>query len=270
MDPTIAIIAVLLIVALVLLWFTIRRKKTDELRDKYGDEYDRTVEDRGDRAKAEADLADRERRVKELDIRPLTSTERTQFTDEWHEVKSIFVDSPAEAILHADRMLAKMMQTRGYPMSDFDRRYEDLTVDHGDVARSYRSGHEMTLRQQSGDASTEDLRQGMKHYEVLFDELVRDADADRDHDGVPDRVESRDRDRDGIPDRAETRDRDGDGIPDRVETRDRGHDVVSDHKRDGMTGDRDGDGVPNVVDLDDDRVNSLRVDTKRTDRDRTR
>ena len=120
-------------------------------------------------------LEEREERVAKLDIRPLTAQERGDFSREWREVKAVFVDSPVEAVHHADRLLATIMRTRGYPMADFDRRYEDLTVDHGEVARHYRDGHEITLRHERGQASTEDLRQAMIHFEALFDDLVNEV-----------------------------------------------------------------------------------------------
>jgi hypothetical protein len=168
-----AIVVVVILVALAL-WFGLRRRRTATLRDKFGDEYDRTVGAVGHRGKAEADLQARAKRVASLDIRPLSPQERGAFTAEWHEVKAVFVDSPPEAVLHADRMLAKMMATRGYPMADFDRRFEDLSVDHAEEARHYRAGHDLAERSLQGQASTEDLRQAMKHYEALFDHLVND------------------------------------------------------------------------------------------------
>ena len=154
---------------------TINKRRSDHLRDRFGDEYDRTLDNAGDRTKAERALEEREERVNALEIRRLTADEHTRFATEWRDVKSVFVDSPVEAILHADRMLANMMKTVGYPMADFDRRYEDLTVNHGDVGRHYREGHAIVDRHNAGSASTEDMRQAMKHYEALFDHLVADA-----------------------------------------------------------------------------------------------
>ncbi len=156
-------------------WFIARRKNTAALREHYGDEYDRTVEARGGVADAERDLEEREKRVKHLDIRPLGLQQRSEFIDEWREVKAVFVDSPVEAVHHADRLLAEIMTARGYPMADFDRRYEDLTVDHGEVARHYREGHDIVLRYGRDNASTEDLRQAMIHFEALFDDLVNEV-----------------------------------------------------------------------------------------------
>ena len=221
MDNTtiIVIAAVAVVILLLILWMAMRKKRTDALRDQYGDEYDRTVEDRGSTDKAERDLIEREKRVHQFDIRPLDASERERFTGEWTETKALFVDAPNEAVLRADRLLTNVMQTRGFPMADFDRRYEDLTVDYGDVARHYRAGHEIADRQH--DASTEDLRQALNHYEKLFAEMVSGGKIDRDGDGIDDRAETRrvDRDGDGVDDRAEARriDRDGDGVDDRVE-----------------------------------------------------
>ena len=172
-----AIIAALLLVA-ILVWVGVRRHRTHALRERFGDEYDRTVEQHGKPAKAEADLIEREARVAKLDIRPLRPEEREAAITEWREVKAVFVDSPVEAVHHADRLLSALMKARGFPMADFDRRYEDLTVDHGEVARHYREGHEITLRHESGQASTEDLRQAMIHFEALFDDLVNEVAAD--------------------------------------------------------------------------------------------
>jgi hypothetical protein len=174
-EIVILVLIGLVVLVAVAIWLTFRRRRSEKLRARYGDEYDRTVEVAGGRGPAEANLAAREKRVRELDIRPLAAGERQEFTAEWHEVKAVFVDSPAEAVLHADRMLTRMMQARGFPMGDFDRRYEDLTVHHADVARHYRAGNEIALRQNRGEATTEELRQAMKHYEALFDHMVSDV-----------------------------------------------------------------------------------------------
>jgi len=173
----IAAIAVVVIAAL-LIWSALRQRRSASLRERFGDEYDRTVDAHGKRARAEAALEEREKRVASLDIRPLTAQQRDDAVREWREVKTVFVDSPVEAVHHADRLLSKIMQARGYPMADFERRYEDLTVDHGEVARYYREGHEITLRHEQGKASTEDLRQAMIHFEALFDDLVNEVTAE--------------------------------------------------------------------------------------------
>ncbi|MGV3554445.1 MAG: hypothetical protein ACO1OD_04250 [Croceibacterium sp.] len=198
-DTTLWILIGAVVVIGLVMWLVTRRRNSAVLREHFGEEYDRTVEARGGVGKAERDLAEREERVKKLDIRPLAPQQRSEFIDEWREVKAVFVDSPVEAVHHADRLLTKIMTARGYPMGDFDRRYEDLTVDHGEVARHYREGHDIVVRDASGEASTEDLRQAMIHFEALFDDLVNEVTGvdrtrpvsrpvDRDGDGDADTV----------------------------------------------------------------------------------
>ena len=190
-DIIILALVGLVLGAAILIWLAVRNRHTTKLREKFGDEYDRTVEEKGRRSAAEAALEEREKRVAELDIRPLTPQQRDDAIREWREVKAIFVESPVEAVLHADRLLSRIMQARGYPMADFDRRYEDLTVEHSEVARHYREGHEITVRHEEGKASTEDLRQAMIHFEALFDDLVNEVTDEHEMRDLPRRERTR-------------------------------------------------------------------------------
>lgn len=187
-DTAVWVLIGVVVVLAIAAWLVFRNRRTAKLREHFGDEYDRTVDQAGGRAKAEAALKDREERVSKLDIRPLTEQQRSDFSREWRDVKAVFVDSPVEAVHHADRLLTEIMKARGYPMADFDRRYEDLTVDHGEVARHYREGHEIVLRHGRGQASTEDLRQAMIHFEALFDDLVNEVTGEPDNPPVKGRV----------------------------------------------------------------------------------
>lgn len=205
-ETTLLIVVAAAIVILLLVYVFMRRQRTQKLRDSFGEEYDRTVDVRGGRSKAEADLIERRERVAKLDIRPLTPAERDRFATDWTATKALFVDSPVEAVSRADRLLTEVMTTRGYPMGDFDKRHADLTVEHGDVAKHYLAGHEIADR--SSDATTEELRRAINHFEALFSEMTRETaeagTADRDGDGVPDRVDGHvDADRDGVDDRVE-------------------------------------------------------------------
>jgi hypothetical protein len=84
----------------------------------------------------------------------------------------MFVDDPSGSIREADRLVCDAMRVRGYPMSDFDRRAEDLSVDHPQVVKNYRAAHDIALRSERNEASTEDLRRGLVYYRDLFDELL--------------------------------------------------------------------------------------------------
>lgn len=165
-----AVVIVLLVIAgLLLIW---RRRRTQHLKERFGPEYDHAIDATGKRSKAEAELAQREKRVQKLDIRPLEPGERQQFVDRWSEAQARFVDDPARAVAFADALVAEVMKTRGYPVTDFDQRAGDISVDHPRVVEHYRAGHDIALRQERGEASTEQLRQAMIHYRALFEELV--------------------------------------------------------------------------------------------------
>jgi len=181
LDPiALAAILALLLVAALLLWWLYRSRRTSALRDRFGkNEYNRTLESHGARAKAEADLLEREKRVSELELRPLGAAERLRLGEKWHRAKARFVDDPAAAVNDADDVIGKAMAARGFPVDDFDARFESLTVDHGSVARHYRAGHDIAARQLDGRATTEDLRQAMIHYEALFGELAEDGEAEQ-------------------------------------------------------------------------------------------
>jgi len=114
----------------------------------------------------------REARVKKLDIRPLESAERREFTARWQQVQARFVDDPARSTSFADALIGDVMKARGYPVSDFDQRAGDISVDHPVVVDHYHKAHDIAVRHERAGASTEDLRQAMIHYRALFDNLV--------------------------------------------------------------------------------------------------
>lgn len=167
------VVTAVIVVALIaagLIWS--RRRQSEHLRDRFGPEYDRAVEAKGGRSKAEAELAEREKRVEKLDIRPLDHAERRDFVGRWSEVQARFVDDPPRAVAFADALLGEVMKARGYPVSDFEQRAGDISVDHPRIVEHYRTAHDVAVRHERGQANTEDLRQAMIHYRALFDELV--------------------------------------------------------------------------------------------------
>ena len=174
MDPKIvvAIIVVLAIIVIAAIVIARRRQRSAHLKHQFGPEYERTLLQHGDAAKAEAALAEREARVHKLTIRELPATERAAYADEWAAVQRRFVDDPSMAVSEADRLVNRVMNSRGYPMADFDQRIEDISVNYPVVVQNYRSARDIFVRHSSGRASTEDLRQAMVYYRSLFDELL--------------------------------------------------------------------------------------------------
>jgi Ni/Co efflux regulator RcnB len=174
LDTT-TIVGVLVIAAVVLAvaalaMFFLRRRRTSDLESRYGSEYGRAVKQRG-RRKAEAELSERERRVSQYEIRSLQPPERDQFAERWTAVQAEFVDAPRTAVQHADVLLQEVMHARGYPVSDFDQRAADLSVEYGDLVAKYRSANAISQRAET--AGTEDLRRAMLAYRTIFENLLK-------------------------------------------------------------------------------------------------
>ena len=178
LDPKVIVLAAVAIVIIaVLAWLYVRKRRstTAGLRQKFGPEYDRALRESGSERKAEAKLTDRQDRIDKLNIRELDPAERERFLKQWESVQSRFVDSPKGAVAEADDLVSSLMRARGYPVSDFNQRAADISVDHPRVVENYRSAHEIALRVGKDAATTEDLRTAMIHYRSLFEELVKPA-----------------------------------------------------------------------------------------------
>lgn len=173
MDPKIIVLVVVVVAAVIAIgWIVSRRRRTDALRNRFGPEYERTVREQGP-AKAESALLERKQRVDKFEIRHLGAAERERFITEWRHVQTRFVDDPRGSVNAADDLVIRVMQARGYPMSDFDQRAADISVDHPRMVDNYRAAHEIALRHRRGEATTEDLRNAIIYYRSLFDELLQ-------------------------------------------------------------------------------------------------
>jgi LPXTG-motif cell wall-anchored protein len=173
MDTNLLVIGGLILLLLVIAGLMLtRRRRTEQLAQRFGPEYERTVERMGSRGKAEADLAAREKRVHKLEIVPLAPQEAQRFRTEWQSLQARFVDSPRSAMAEADLLVCDLMTLRGYPVGDFETRAADISVDHPHVVEHYRAAHEIALRHQRGQADTEAMRQALVHYRALFSDLL--------------------------------------------------------------------------------------------------
>lgn len=168
------LLAVLVAAAIVGAIAVSRKQRSARLREGFGPEYERVVEETGDQREAERELESRRERREELEIRPLQQANRERYAEEWQQVQERFVDDPAGAVASADELVARVMEERGYPMDDFDQRAADVSVDHPDVVENYRQGHRLAEDHRAGRGSTEDLRQAMVHYRALFGQLLED------------------------------------------------------------------------------------------------
>ena len=166
------VIIVVALIGIAMLWM--RKRRSEDLKSRFGAEYDHLAQRTGDEGKAEALLAAREKRVASFSFTPLTSEQRDKFVGAWRSVQAQFVDDPQGAVGHADKLLGAVMEARGYPVADFAQRAADLSVDHAEVVQHYRTAHDIAVRHERGEAGTEDLRQAMIHYRALFDDLVNE------------------------------------------------------------------------------------------------
>ncbi|HEV2696476.1 MAG TPA: hypothetical protein VGU90_00690 [Terriglobales bacterium] len=174
----IAIVVVVIVVA-VLISITARKRRSQKLRERFGPEYDRVVKNEGDVHKGEQVLEFRQKHREKFKVRALTPTDRSSFSYRWNEVQAQFVDDPKGAVTLADGLVTDVMQARGYPITDFEQRAADISVDHPEVVDNYRAAHDIALRHGRGQASTEDLRKAMVHYRALFEELLDDNQTQR-------------------------------------------------------------------------------------------
>jgi hypothetical protein len=174
LDPTTLwlVIAVVAIVVIAAAFVTMSRRRSARLRQRFGTEYDHAVHTEKNVRRAEAALEARAKRVEALHIRPLVPEDAARFDATWRAIQARFVDDPKGAVSEADRLVGEVMTARGYPLGEFEQRVADISVDHPDVVINYRAAREIALQHSRGQASTEDLRQGMVHYRALFRDLL--------------------------------------------------------------------------------------------------
>ena len=168
------VIAAVVVLGLIALgaWFFYQKKQSQKLQERFGPEYARTVNEFGGRTKGEAELKARESRVERLDIVPLAPSEAARFSEAWIALQGRFVDNPKGVLAQAEQLVRELMEKRGYPMGDFERRAADISVHHPIVVANYRSAQAIAVRDRQGSADTEELRRAVVHYRALFDELL--------------------------------------------------------------------------------------------------
>jgi hypothetical protein len=167
-------IFVVLVIALI-----VKSQRSQRLKSRFGPEYKRAVAETGNKTQAEAKLEKLAKRVQSFKINDLPATARADFVSAWQRIQGRFVDDPKTALTDADQLIQKIMTARGYPVTDFEQRAADLSVDHPQIVENYRSGHDIAVRHSQGRASTEDMRQAMIHYRTLFAELAGEPDLTR-------------------------------------------------------------------------------------------
>ena len=167
--------AVVLLAAGIVAWSAVRSRRSQKLREKFGPEYEYTLEHVGDRHIAEETLIKREKRINELDIRNLDSHESELYRAKWAEIQANFVDQPAKSVEQANVLINQVMEARGFPTADFEQRAADISVNYPELVANYRNAHAISEKSQQDGVSTEDLRLAMVYYRSLFEELLQGA-----------------------------------------------------------------------------------------------
>ena len=165
----IVLLVLVLVVLAVVAWLALRHQ---QLRRRFGPEYDQVVSEQDGRISAERELRDRERRHDKLELRPLDPDTQERFAHAWQDVQSRFVTDPAGAVVAGDELVTRLVRERGYPTEGYEDELSYLSVEHARVLGHYRDAHEIYLRGQRGQADTEELRQALVHYRALFADLL--------------------------------------------------------------------------------------------------
>jgi hypothetical protein len=177
-----ALIVVLVILAIVVIAVAAVAGWRYRLRRQFGPEYDRAVAEQHGVLRAEAELTSRHRRVRRLDIRPLSEDARRRYAADWTAIQERFVDAPQAAVMQANGLVSTVMTERGYPNADDEQAMADLSVDHAQTVGHFRAARQITSQLSGdgsyGDADTEALRQAFIHYRALFADLLGEPDAD--------------------------------------------------------------------------------------------
>lgn len=173
----VAMAAAVIVVALVVFAALQKRarRRHIELQERFGPEYDRAVEQMGGTKHAERELAQRAARVDHFHFHDLSDRDRQRFSDSWRAIQARFVDDPAVAVTSANELINQVMRARGYPTEHFEQRVADLSVEHPNVIQHYRAAHELSRSVHNGTVDTEELRQALVHYRMLFTDLLQEG-----------------------------------------------------------------------------------------------
>jgi hypothetical protein len=163
---------IFLIVGAVIAMAVMRAQRTKRLKDRFGPEYERAINEVGDKRQAEDELDARLAHVNTLKIRPLTAEEVNRYALDWQKTQTEFVDEPLTALQKADRLIREVMKAKGYPVEDFEQRAADISVDYPELVTDYRGLHMIAVKDAEDKVSTEEMRQAMVHGRALFENLV--------------------------------------------------------------------------------------------------
>jgi hypothetical protein len=168
----IVVVVVLVVLGLILASIFARRQRSKKYSSKYGSDYGHTVKAMGNEKKAQTEMDERQKHVDTLNIRSLSLSERERYLTEWKAVQAKFIDQPGPATVEADHLIMEVMQLRNYPVSDFDQRAADISINYPELVSNYRLARAIAIKNERHQADTEELRQALVYYRSLFNELL--------------------------------------------------------------------------------------------------
>jgi hypothetical protein len=180
------VVAVLVVAAV-----AIEQQRSAMLKRRFGPEYERAIDEHGDRRAAEGALRQRLKRRKSVELLDLTQATAERYSGQWRALQAGFVDDPQGSVTSARMLVDQLIVERGYRDGEVGDvgsgdRLELVAIDHPELVAHYRDGQRL-----GRDASLDDMRATFIHYRDLFEALLADgtarADGDGDGDGQGDR-----------------------------------------------------------------------------------
>lgn len=184
----------------------IDRRRSADLRQQFGPEYERAVEQHGDRRAAESALRERLDRRRSSDVHDLPPEDRERLAARWRVVQTGFVDDPQGSVAEAARLVEEAMAARGYlidaradasdgaihgdgavdaeavdagAVDGRGDRYDLVAVDHPMLVERFRTAPRVGAGTDGVDAapalSADDLRTLFLQHHELFEALLGDA-----------------------------------------------------------------------------------------------
>jgi len=167
------------IVLAVLVTMAVVEYNRRKLRAAFGPEYDRVAQQLGTRRGAYQELLRRKHEHGKLELRPVTVQDQEFYTTSWHHLQGEFLDDPALSLTDAEKLITGLIDFRGYPGEDPDEQLALLSVEHAGSLADYRSAQQISrhAHEDTASTSTEDMRQALLSYHVLFSDLLSDPSA---------------------------------------------------------------------------------------------
>ena len=146
------------------------------LRAPFGPELKTVAQEQGSPRKVDRELRRRKREHDALDLRTISPVDQAYYASAWEHLQGEFLDDPSLALTSAEKLVATVLEARGYPGDDAEEQLALLSVEHADSLAGYRAAQEVSRRalEDPTRIPTEELRLAMLSYLTLFNELRTD------------------------------------------------------------------------------------------------